>query len=472
MGITFLPWVLGSETASYVWLMRWQVDSRSWTKHRRITSAALNEQNNGLVWGEAVRQSHDTVRYWASQEEVTSTADDNRTLSLHILSAAGFGKSYPFEPAKSATPNSHAATTYREALQTILDNCLILFIFGTKFIQHPWLPQKLRQLNAAVQSFQASMTQQYETEKQAFAASTPASTNLMTQLILASLGADGLSESEVYGNMFVFNFAGHDTTAHTLTFTIFLLATAHEVQGWVAEELRHVLGSAPPEEWNYATGFPRLKRTLALMLETLRLFPPVPIAKATGMTDSALTVRGRTYVIPANTLLIPNHVAVHTHPKVWGEDSLVFDPRRWITSLDEVTSIDSEVLVTPRKGSFVPWSEGVRNCPGKKFSQVEFVACLATMLKDYHVVPKVFEGESVERMSSHASLADHPIVLTQEHKLSTLHIHPPILPLLLQLQWRLPSWVYFSNGMFDDIWEPNSCAHIQLAFVPIQDISK
>lgn len=361
---------------------------------------ALNEQNNGLVWAEAVRQSHDAVQYWASQEEVTSTADDNRTLSLHILSAAGFGKSYPFEPsqksAKPATPNSHAATTYREALQTILDNCLILFVFGTKFIQNQWLPQKLRKLNAAVQSFQASMTQQYEAEKQALSIGTPTSNNLMTQLIRASLGADGLSESEVYGNMFIFNFAGHDTTAHALTFTIFLLATAPEVQAWVAEELQHVLGSAPPEEWEYTKGFPRLKRTLALMLETLRLFPPVPIAKSTGMTDSALMVRGRRYVIPANTLLIPNHVAVHTHPKIWGEGSLVFDPQRWITQVDGDESIDSEVVVTPRKGSFVPWSEGVRNCPGKKFSQVEFVACLATMLRDYHVVPKVSEGESVE----------------------------------------------------------------------------
>ena len=241
------------------------------------------------------------------------------------------------------------------------------------------------------------MTAQYSTELAAFSSGAPASTNLMTQLIRTSLGPDGLSASEVYGNIFIFSFAGHDTTAHTLTFSIYLLAAAPDVQDWIAEELAHVLGDAPPEAWNYAAAFPRLKRTLALMLETLRLYPPVPIAKSTGTTESVLTVGGKTYVVPANALVIPNHVAVHTHPRIWGRDSLVFDPRRWITaSSDGAKGLDGEKLVTPRRGSFVPWSEGSRNCPGRKFSQVEFVACLATMVRGWRVGPKVFEGESGE----------------------------------------------------------------------------
>lgn len=76
------------------------------------------------------------------------------------------------------------------------------------------------------------MTEVYETEKKALADGKPAENNLMTQLIRASLGEDGLTETEIYGNIFVFNFAGHDTTAHTIAFTVYLLATAPHVQDW------------------------------------------------------------------------------------------------------------------------------------------------------------------------------------------------------------------------------------------------
>ncbi|KAJ4286037.1 hypothetical protein N0V90_013384 [Kalmusia sp. IMI 367209] len=373
-------------------------DGKSWNKHRKITSLAFNEQNNELVWSESIRQSRDAVRHWTSKEVVSTIADDTRTLSLHILSGAGFGKFYPFQPYKKPSTTSSStsvAANYKESLQTILDNCVLLFVLGTDIIKKPWLPAKAQELNAAVQSFKAYMTEVYEEEKKAFAEGKPAANNLMTQLVRASLGDDGLSETEIYGNIFVFNFAGHDTTAHTLAFTIYLLATAPEIQDWVLEELNYVLGEKPIEEWSYTNDFPKLKRTLALLYETIRLYSPVPIAKSTGTSEKALTVEGKTFVIPANTLLIPNHIAVHTHPKFWGKDSLQFNPKRWVDSSTE--SMGDETFVTPRKGSFIAWSDGVRNCPGKKFSQVEFVASMATILKDHYVEPQLLGNETMEQ---------------------------------------------------------------------------
>ncbi|KAF1952258.1 cytochrome P450 [Byssothecium circinans] len=274
-------------------------DGKSWNKHRRITSLAFNEQTNKLVWSETIRQSRGAVDYWASKgkDGVSSTADDTRTLSLHILSAAGFGKFYPFQPRETMSSTSVAAT-YKESLQTILDNCLLLFVFGTEVIKKPWLPAKARELNAAVQSFKAYMVEVYEAEKKAFADDAPATNNLMTQLIRASLGNDGLSETEIYGNIFVFNFAGHDTTAHTLAFTIHLLATAPEIQAWVSEELEHVLGDRPTEQWSYTTDFPRLKRTLTLLYETIRLYAPVPIAKSTGKAIGRSVSKARHSLFP------------------------------------------------------------------------------------------------------------------------------------------------------------------------------
>ncbi|KAL2049437.1 hypothetical protein ABVK25_010341 [Lepraria finkii] len=379
-------------------------DGQQWQRHRKVTASCFSEQNNELVWTESVRQARGMLDYWCSQKSTRSIADDARTLSLHVLSSAGFGKSYPFQGYLEASPTD-VATSYKESLQTILDNCILLMVLGQDFLSQSWLPKRLRKLHQATLTFKQYMTEVYEEEKKCIADRKPGDGNLMTSLIRASTGANvtidsenqgGLTESEIYGNVFVFNFAGHDTTAHTIAFAVVILAANPSVQNWLSEELRYVLGDRDPEDWNYQTVFPRLKRCLAILYETLRLYTPVPIAKSTGKEPRTLTVGNKTFVIPANTMLIPNHVAVHTHPRYWGHDRLEWHPSRWIqskksTSGDPKNSIDDESMVIPYKGSFIAWSEGIRNCPGKKFSQVEFVATMAGLFKDWYVEP-VIEG--------------------------------------------------------------------------------
>ena len=181
------------------------------------------------------------LEYWKSRSSIKSTADDARTFSLHVLSKAGFGKSYQFKGLDDTSP-TQMATNYKEPLQTILDNCILLMVLGRKFLSLKWLPKKLKKLHQATVNFQQYMAEVYEKEKQAIADGKSTERNLMTSLIRSSQEsvssgkdgidqvAEGLTESEIYGNMFVFNFAGHDTTAHTLAFAIFLLAARPAVQ--------------------------------------------------------------------------------------------------------------------------------------------------------------------------------------------------------------------------------------------------
>lgn len=66
--------------------------------------------------------------------------------------------------------------------------------------------------------------------------------------------------------------------------------------------------------------------------------------------------------------------------------------------------LEREALHTPVKGSFVPWSDGPRVCPGKKFAQVEFVAVIARLFRTHrvHPVPKAGEdsGSARQRTSN------------------------------------------------------------------------
>ena len=76
----------------------------------------------------------------------------------------------------------------------------------------------------------------------------------------------GLTENEIYCNMFVFNFAGHDTTAYTLAFAIVALSAHSFMQDWLSEELQYVLGDTKAQYWNYVEVLPRLKRGLAVLV--------------------------------------------------------------------------------------------------------------------------------------------------------------------------------------------------------------
>lgn len=49
-----------------------------------------------------------------------------------------------------------------------------------------------------------------------------------------------------------------------------------------------------------------------------------------------------------------------------------------------------------RNSPFVGWSGGARNCPGRKFAQVEFVGVLVGLFRDFRVKPAPLEGEDDE----------------------------------------------------------------------------
>jgi len=74
-------------------------EGQQWQRQRKIIAACFNEHNNEIVWSESIYQATGMRRYWSSKASVKSIADDVRTVSLHIMPSAGFGKAYPFRGA-------------------------------------------------------------------------------------------------------------------------------------------------------------------------------------------------------------------------------------------------------------------------------------------------------------------------------------------------------------------------------------
>lgn len=169
------------------------------------------------------------------------------------MSGAVFGKSYPF---RGADEDSHSGRedfpSHGEALRIILDLCIPLVVLGRKHLSKPWLPKKLSRASSGHPCLPRTYDPGLRGRKGGHDAQREAGKYLMTSLVRASLDnvdqkasstecqEGGLTGEAVYGNIFVFNFAGHDATINSLAIGICLLATEPNNQDWIAEEINAV----------------------------------------------------------------------------------------------------------------------------------------------------------------------------------------------------------------------------------------
>lgn len=393
-----------------------------WPRHRKVLAAPFNERIMSFVWDESLRQAAAMLLSWCSPFQLTggirSVQKDTRTLSLNVLAATGFRKSYDFCGSTDSTNVQDEAGSYRDALQTVLDNAILIMILPYKYLQGSLVPKNLVRIGNAARSFKKHMVQMLDDETSALRNNKPDSGSLMSSFVRAldthereivaqpylkgsKDGKRGLSIDEIFGNLFVINFAGHDTTANTLAFTMLLLAAHPEVQAWVAEELSTLDATKAPAlgQWDYNVVFARLKRCQAVLLETLRLYPPImSLPKWTRDHSQTIQVGDKILVIPPGVGTSPHLLAIHTHPKYW-TDPFVWKPSRWVTVCRESDTGSKEFreeLWTPLPHTYFPWSDGPQNCPGERFSKVEVVAVLACLLKTHRLGVKKRHGETEE----------------------------------------------------------------------------
>lgn len=400
------------------------VNGEAWQRHRRLTTPPFNERNSNFVWKESLAQASGMLKTWIKNgnEGVNKTSRDTMQLALHVLTAAGFGKSYEFD-AGLANPTDGHSMSYRDALQVVLQNLLVSIVITSTNLPSIILPQSMKDIKQAIAEFKEYMVEMVEEEKSLIDQKDVEKDNLMSVLVRASEaeagGRNGLSNEEIYGNLFIYNLAGHDTTANTLAYAITLLATDLNLQFWIREELNFVFGEKETLlEDDYEKAFPRLTRCMALMYETLRLYGPVVvIPKYVGDTSTTLRIADKEYTIPLDTQIPINVSALNTLPMYWGHDSLVFRPDRWIEN-PKPTTLSTEELFKPAPGVFIPWASGPRICPGKKFAQVEFVAVISNLFRKHKVSPVLEAGETFEnaRKRIFEMVEDSHLVITLQMK--------------------------------------------------------
>ena len=187
--------------------------------------------------------------------------------------------------------------------------------------------------------------------------------------IIRSL-ADGqsggsLSVEAVRNEASVLFMAGHETTANTLAWAWFLLSQDPDSEDRLHAEVDALDGDSA----TYAD-LPKLPFARAVIEETLRLFPPVPIQGR--VTSEARTIFDRD--VPAGSLMLLVPWLLHRHTLYWDQPD-AFIPDRFMPGGSGI----------PSRYAYVPFSIGPRICTGAAFGLTEAVLCLATLARGFRL---------------------------------------------------------------------------------------
>ncbi|MGZ3645768.1 MAG: cytochrome P450, partial [Ktedonobacteraceae bacterium] len=195
--------------------------------------------------------------------------------------------------------------------------------------------------------------------------------DVLSMLMSAQSGEEPdtkLTEKQIHDHIMTFIAAGHETTAITLVWTLYLLSQYPQVRIKLQDQIRSVLAGREPTIDELAK-IPYLDWVLD---ESMRLYPPAWmqmrfVAKETEIDGMKL---------PVGTLLILSQWVMHRLPEIW-QDAEVFKPERWDPA--------NEQDIPP--GAYFPFGGGPRMCIGMPLAQLEARVILASILQHYTPQP-------------------------------------------------------------------------------------
>ena len=201
----------------------------------------------------------------------------------------------------------------------------------------------------------------------------PLQNNLINSLL------DHISEHQVVADA-AMNYlsAGRDTTAQSLTWTLYLLLRHPNIQEPLLDELYDLFPSkatSAPLNLDLDTVQPsHLPYTYSIFTESLRLYPPVPFELKECVAPT--TLPDGTW-LPEGAVVLWVPWAMGRSYDIWGADAEIFKPERWL-STDRKT-----IQLQKSPYEFPVFNAGPRSCLGKKLAELLAVDVLARMMWRY-----------------------------------------------------------------------------------------
>jgi cytochrome P450 len=236
------------------------------------------------------------------------------------------------------------------------------------FIPLPrWIPRLFRRDTrrsaTLIRRLITTLTTQRMAEIKAGTAPLDLATKIMTTV--DPVEGKAFTTEEMVDQVAIFFLAGHETSASTLAWALYLLATHPDWQDRLADEAQQI------ETCDFAV-MSKLRLSRDVFREALRLYPPVPMM----VREASCPERFRDRDVKAGSQLVISPWHLHRHERLWDNPD-GFDPNRWHTENGQKC----------QREAYLPFSAGARVCPGAGFAMVEGPLLLSRLLRDFKVEP-------------------------------------------------------------------------------------
>ncbi|RLM98512.1 hypothetical protein C2845_PM06G18260 [Panicum miliaceum] len=286
--------------------------------------------------------------------------DDIRSFSFDVISRACFGGDY-----------SRGREIFRRlrALSGLMSETSVIFTIPS--LRH--LPtEKNRRIWRLTQEIRSLILQLASERRRAGEGEPAAPAPDFLGSIIENSRDQPRADDFVVDNCKNIYFAGHETTAVTATWCLMLLAAHPEWQDRARAEVLEVCGSGAGAGAPDFDAIARMRTVHAVVLETLRLFPPSSFVVREAFRDMQLgrlrAPRGTYLFVPVSTM--------HHDASIWGPTARRFDPGRFR---------DGVAAACKHPQAFMPFGLGARTCLGQNLALVEVKALVALILARFAV---------------------------------------------------------------------------------------
>ncbi|MBV9841276.1 MAG: cytochrome P450 [Sphingomonadaceae bacterium] len=331
-------------------------DGETWQRRRRIVSPVIHASRIGEFAPIMVETAAEAAARWSALPEgmEIDALKEMAKLTAEIICRTIFGRQLGSEHADEIV---EGFSDYQRQIGQIDITSLIGLPDWMPRVHLPGIRRSVKRIVTVLDEIIAS-----------YRAQDPANREIavIRRLIEArdQVTGEPLDAEALRNEAAVIFMAGHETTANTLAWAWYLLSQAPDVEQRLHAELDATLGGRAPT----LEDVPRLVYTRAVIEETLRLYPPVPLLAREAVKDETLRRRE----VKRGSLIIVVPWLLHRHRLLW-DDPDCFDPDRFLPDAPR----------QPDKYAYVPFSTGPRVCAGLAFGLTEAILCLAALAQRF-----------------------------------------------------------------------------------------
>lgn len=321
-------------------------EGQSWLKNRRLAQPSFHKKMIAQYFEGIKSYGSSMCQEWKSKKEVTLLSEMSQ-VTLNIICKTLLGIDI-----------GHGGDIVEKHLPYALDYMIKRV---TSSINAPmwWPSEKNKKYHKSVAAMNDLIEKIIQEKK-----NSGEHADLLSQLMLAVDKETNhkFTEEQLRDEVITFFLAGHETSAVSMAWTIYLLETNPAIKQKFLTEVNNI-GEVTLESVQQA---PYVE---AVIKESMRIYSPIWVIGRESIQD--VTLSGG-YHLKKGSSIIFSPLYIHRSPKYW-ENPDVFRPERFLNG------------AKIKEGSYFPFGGGPRLCIGNNFAMLEMKTLLIMMYQQLNI---------------------------------------------------------------------------------------